>query len=173
MAKHEIKHTCGHTKTHQIYGTNVNGERDRKVEWLSSRLCKDCYADTKAKEIKENSVRFPNMKGTEKQVAWAISIMSKVETGLEDIKKQFAGNQPAISAIEYIENIKYAAFWIDYRECDALDMLRKFSGSGLSIRGKSHSHIAKVDKNGKITVSWSEIISDGKGGYQKTFTKEV
>lgn len=44
MAQYQVTHSCGHTVTHQIYGTNSHGERDRKVQWLRGRTCKACYA---------------------------------------------------------------------------------------------------------------------------------
>ena len=41
MAKYEVNHFCGHTQTHQLFGKHT--ERDRKIEWLGTTLCSDCY----------------------------------------------------------------------------------------------------------------------------------
>ena len=43
MAKYDIIHTCGHTETHEIVGTDVNGERARKAAWLATTICRECY----------------------------------------------------------------------------------------------------------------------------------
>lgn len=48
MAKYTINHTCGHTSAADIYGTNVRGERDRKVAHLESTPCDACYAKAQA-----------------------------------------------------------------------------------------------------------------------------
>lgn len=48
--KYEITHTCGHTSTKNITGTNVHGERDRKVAYHESTPCDTCYAEAKAAE---------------------------------------------------------------------------------------------------------------------------
>jgi deoxycytidylate deaminase len=42
MAQYTIKHTCGHEEVVNICGTNVHGERDRKVAWLESKPCHEC-----------------------------------------------------------------------------------------------------------------------------------
>lgn len=42
MAWWIIEHSCGHTSEQQIYGPNVNGERERKAEWLGENPCPDC-----------------------------------------------------------------------------------------------------------------------------------
>ena len=47
MSKYTITHACGHEEVHNIVGTNVHGERDKKAEWLSTRLCYECYKKAK------------------------------------------------------------------------------------------------------------------------------
>lgn len=41
MAWYNIDYACGCSGREQIYGTNRNGERDRKQAWLGTRDCKD------------------------------------------------------------------------------------------------------------------------------------
>jgi hypothetical protein len=50
MAWYNIDYACGCSGREQIYGTNRNGERDRKQAWLGTRDCKDCYAKKVASE---------------------------------------------------------------------------------------------------------------------------
>lgn len=62
MARYNITHACGHTETVELYGKG--SERERRIQWLSEKLCNDCYAkpfDTK-------------LTGTERQIAWANEI---------------------------------------------------------------------------------------------------
>ena len=111
------------------------------------------------------------MTGSEKQVKWAKDIKSNLD--FNSIKNQVAGNDAAIKVIEFIENNEYASFWIDYRDHQVTDLLRAISTTGLRIRGFGFDHKAKVDQTGQITITWEEIISDGKGGYKKTFIETV
>jgi hypothetical protein len=48
MAKYEINHACGHTSTKQLFGKN--SERTRRIEWLETQDCPDCWA-AKQREI--------------------------------------------------------------------------------------------------------------------------
>lgn len=81
MAKYEIKHSCGCVETINICGTNVHGERDRRVAWLESVPCRECEAAAKAEAAREAGL--PELEGSAKQVAWANDIrlgaLSKVE----------------------------------------------------------------------------------------------
>lgn len=83
MALYTIKHRCGHEVEHQIYGTDVRGERERKAAWLAKGDCPRCArAATTAVQAAENVVAaelasaegLPAMTGSEKQVAWATTL---------------------------------------------------------------------------------------------------
>lgn len=66
MAKYQITHTCGHTETHEIFGTNSHGERDRKEAWFATTLCSDCYKTAKeadaAKDATEVTMKYSEYK---------------------------------------------------------------------------------------------------------------
>lgn len=72
MAKYEIKHSCGHTERVSICGTNVHGERDRKIAWLESRPCRECEAAEDARAARLEGLA--ELEGSPKQVAWASDI---------------------------------------------------------------------------------------------------
>lgn len=85
MAKYEIHHCCGHTRTVNIYGHNQ--KREETIEWLESQLCPDCQrehdnAESAKKAAAENR---PVLTGSEKQVAWANTLREEVisEIGAE------------------------------------------------------------------------------------------
>lgn len=81
MAQYSITHTCGHEETVQIYGTNVHGERDRKISWLESKPCRDCINN-------KVLINANQLTGSEKQVAWANNLraeaIQKVNRIIED-----------------------------------------------------------------------------------------
>lgn len=80
MAQHNIRHTCGHEETVQIYGTNVHGERQRKAEWLESKPCRDC--ERKAMR-EENLTGAAELTGSDKQVDWANDLRAKAIGGIK------------------------------------------------------------------------------------------
>lgn len=84
MAQYNIRHTCGHEETVQVYGTNVHGERQRKAEWLESKPCRDC--ERKATRD-ENLAGAAELEGSEKQVNWANDLRAKA---IGDIKAKLA-----------------------------------------------------------------------------------
>lgn len=73
--KYEIKHSCGHTETVELYGSSES--RQNKIAALESQVCDDCYNKQKAAELVAKASEFLNVKeipklvGTERQVAWA------------------------------------------------------------------------------------------------------
>lgn len=84
MAQYNIRHTCGHEETVQIYGTNVHGERQRKAEWLESKPCRDC--ERKAMR-EENLTGAAELTSSDKQVSWANDLRAKA---IGDIKAKLA-----------------------------------------------------------------------------------
>ena len=114
------------------------------------------------------------MIGSEKQIAWAEKIKAGMEDDFAAIMDQVSGNEHAVKTIEFIQNIEHASFWISYRKNVPTDMLREICSKGLRLRGNEYSHKATVDQTtGKITITWTEIVSDGKGGHKETMAEEI
>jgi hypothetical protein len=94
MSKFVITHSCGHTVSHQLFGPSK--DRTRKAEWLETTLCTDCW---KAEQMRKRTEQIaaenarsatlatekhlPALTGTEKQVAWALSIRQQMVDSLE------------------------------------------------------------------------------------------
>ena len=50
--KYDVKFSCGHTETVELFGKNA--DRQRKIAWFEeSGLCSKCYAEKKAAEMAE------------------------------------------------------------------------------------------------------------------------
>ena len=144
MAKYTIKHICGHTQVHQIYGTNSHGERDRKQAWLATCLCDDCYKaqqqaerDAKnAESAKANTeAHLPTLTGTPKQIAWAETIraekikkLNEILASIEALKAKRALSEieekVQAFAIAY-KNEDSAARWIDLRDRSVESLLNE------------------------------------------------
>ncbi len=81
MAWHEGVYACGHPGRVQIYGPVK--DRDWKEKKEFSKLCPECWKKKLAEENQKavetaKEMGLPELKGTEKQVAWANSIRLNV-----------------------------------------------------------------------------------------------
>ena len=123
MANYDVKHVCGHNFTHKLYKSHE--ERWRKIDNLKLMVCPDCFRKKKQKqELAESEKRnLPELKGSEKQITWALSIRNtqiiKLEETAERIKEISATNpQLANEALELIESVVNetdSRFWIENR----------------------------------------------------------
>ncbi len=125
--KYEITRTCGHIETIEVFGTNVHGERDRKVAYEESRCCRECYLAAKAAEAAEASKGLPELTGSEKQVAWAMSIRVEMLNGLKDLEARFAGQADFDAAMDALRNKTEAKFWIDNRSLTGHQVLKNIA----------------------------------------------
>ncbi len=51
MAKYNVTYKCNHEGIVDLYGKSI--DRERKLEWLKSTLCPECYARAQAQEANE------------------------------------------------------------------------------------------------------------------------
>ncbi len=113
------------------------------------------------------------MNGSEKQITWANEIKaSKAE--------QFAALRSKVissigtKALDFIESLDSAVFWIDNRDRSATEMLTSLLRGGLSTKGNQSDERATIDQaTGIITVTSKAIVQDGKGGHYETTTRTI
>jgi len=119
MAKYHITHSCGHTVTHNIVGTNAHGERDRREQQLTSQVCAECYRAEQTAAAVEANAGLPALSGSAKQIAWAESIRAKAVASLEEARAQMNSEHPlAAKAGELVDGVlaqSEARYWIDNR----------------------------------------------------------
>jgi hypothetical protein len=150
MAKYEVKHSCGHTETIQLYGPHKN--REWVISKEEEKLCSDCWQEhlkTKRekdfeKAKKENEKReLPDLIGTPKQIAWAETIRAEFfrladltekprnevsDNDLyfhigEDLKSEY--RVPKITEEQYAIMIAQdmASFWIENRNLKLIGLI--------------------------------------------------
>lgn len=114
--KYEVKMSCGHTETIQLFGKCA--DRERKIEWLERYgFCEECKKEQAAKEIKKaEEAGLPELEGSEKQIAWAAKIrngfMPKAKEALErNSKSPFAKEW-----YDWFVSQTKASYWIDIRD---------------------------------------------------------
>ena len=137
MAEYGVRHACGHDEVHRLYGPGK--ERDRKIEWLETTICSECYKaqqaaarETASKQAaKANAdAGLPALTGSDKQVAWAETIRRPVVDALIKTRDKVASaNRPQwASERAHVEAVKALAtvageiiaqtsakWWIDNR----------------------------------------------------------
>ncbi|KQM52144.1 hypothetical protein ASE69_20230 [Sphingomonas sp. Leaf208] len=79
-----IIHACGHEQVH--YLTGFDSQQERKVKWLKTTSCRDCFvAEKRAEEAAAAALSnaaishldLPPLTGTDRQVSWASTIRTK------------------------------------------------------------------------------------------------
>ena len=83
MAKYTVNHVCGHSVEIQLFGKM--DDRYRRIEWLETQECDECRrakANAAAAAAKETR-GLTDLKGSEKQVAWANTIREKAYKTLD------------------------------------------------------------------------------------------
>jgi len=123
--KYDIQHTCGHIYTYNLYGTNVRGERYRKRDFLASTSCTDCERKDLIEALKSRFSGIPDTEqGSEKQVAWAVSIRCEAANKLQDLADLInqditpTNTKMAEIGLEIIKETLWNTnfqFWIDHR----------------------------------------------------------
>ena len=124
MAKYDVTHSCGCTVTHQIYGTNSHGERERKAAWLAERPCWECLKKSKAEAAAATNADQIKLTGSDKQIAWAEQIREPAIKSLNEMKTKLAVKAEkfpqdfarACEVIDRVVNQASAAWWIDNRD---------------------------------------------------------
>lgn len=123
MSKYQITHSCGHTAEHNICGTNVHGERERRVAQLEKQVCVECYRKQQQAAAAAETADLPALTGTDKQVAWATSIRAAAAADLRALRSTAQawadkGDANAVRAIDIIDAalaVTESSRWIDSR----------------------------------------------------------
>ncbi|HET6212359.1 MAG TPA: hypothetical protein VFE14_05745, partial [Micromonosporaceae bacterium] len=106
MALYDVPHSCGHTQQHNITGTNVHGERERKAQWLADGTCSDCYrAEQAAKRTATAAAHIdltnlPRLTGSERQIGWAEKIrVDGIARIVREVNDPPSGYNKAVAAV--------------------------------------------------------------------------
>ena len=136
MAWLDIKYSCGHTARTEFAGPWK--EREKKREWLEEYgLCPKCYKESMEMVRKENlsqvQLEFPELVGSEKQVAWAnkirenrlIKLLDQIEgMGLDKAKEETGANNIQ-EVINKVLEVNKSYSWI-VTETSAKTIIEKY-----------------------------------------------
>lgn len=127
MAKAKVTLTCpkcgkSFTRTKEVANSSEKFSWEAWMKANYSGVCPDCYeqekAAKKAEEIREAGKAFPNLSGSEKQIAWAEKIRHEF---LKDAKAEVdasVGQKKKVlhGYYNFFCSRNSAAWWIDNRE---------------------------------------------------------
>ena len=137
-----ITHTCGHTETVQMYGSS--SERDSKAAWLAGKPCQECQRNAQQAQATESAQAqgLPALVGSEKQVAWALTIRAEQLGKVAAMRKEFEAIGRKQNVTEDVMATQMgqfdalvakltaqtaAAWWIDRRSNSAQSLLKDVS----------------------------------------------
>lgn len=135
MGKYDVKYSCGHSGTVELFGKM--SDRENKLKWMESGVCPECYRKERedlnaAKNAKAKEIGMPELIGTDKQITWAETIRRKFyENTIEGFKKAEASVDEKTMAIiraslaYVIKNATSASEWIEYRN-DTKSLVAKY-----------------------------------------------
>ena len=130
--KYEVKMSCGHTVTVNLYGKTE--ERERRIAWLEKYgLCYECEKEQEenARNRFEAEHDLPDLEGSEKQVKWARSIREKFITEIEKIPtNNEEGEELKAMMVKYFADRTDSRFFINSRDRSALNILRDAAKEG-------------------------------------------
>ena len=126
MAKYQVTYACGHTDTIQLYGKE--SDREKRLAYLSTIDCPDCYYEKRLQAAKAQTADLPELQGSEKQINWATQIRAEVFAALDKYTKQIDDYQNAPEESKIVTRKMFAdfretmtahtdcRFWIDNRD---------------------------------------------------------
>lgn len=119
--KYDVKMSCGHMVTIQLFGKGE--ERERKVKWLEENgLCQKCQLDAEKKLAR--SKNLSELIGTVKQINWALRIRNRLIQDFEAIGNPKDSGYERF--MEWFKNHTDARFWIDHEDCMPRQIVREF-----------------------------------------------
>ena len=117
-----IIHDCGHEQGH--YLTGFDSQQERKVKWLKTTTCRDCFvAEKRAEEAAAAALSsaaishldLPLLTGTDRQISWASTIRTKRLAALTNPNS----DADCYTCLQVTD----AKWWIDRRDLTDVDLM--------------------------------------------------
>ena len=125
MAKYDVKFSCGHEGTVELFGKSA--DRERKIAYFEKHgVCSECYKTQQAAAVAEKTAAWelPELTGTPKQIAWAERIRSDFFAKFEDMEKEDGQSTAEAAAKDerfgsffaWVKGQTESRFWIDHKD---------------------------------------------------------
>lgn len=168
--KYTIIRACGHEEEHYICGPVK--DRRWRIERLEDTPCFECEKKERLEAAKQKAAEWdlPELTGTEKQIAWAMSIrdeaLRKCVRDVEEAerrRKQFGvigafeiAKETYAAVFELVNTLTEAKFWIDNRY-DVISVIEKMYKNRDDIcRAREIEEEAKAEAEAKSETVYPE-----------------
>lgn len=132
--KYTVTFSCGHTGVVELFGKSA--DREKKLEWYQdTAVCPDCYKKSwdmqrleERQQAYENAkkMNLPALTGSDKQIAWAVTIRDRFFSLLNAYIDSHAKNTKTEAGKTFFRELKLraqaffsaqtkAVYWIDNR----------------------------------------------------------
>lgn len=132
MAHYDVTYTCGHSE--DINLTGPHAVRERRITYLESGVCTDCYKTQQHAAAKAEAValELPPLDGTPNQIAWAetirVTMLKEIERGMATLEghadDDVDGYRAVVQAVATITGEASAHQWIEWRNMPSSALIR-------------------------------------------------
>lgn len=130
MAKYDIKMSCGHTVTIELYGKM--DAREKRIHYLEQYgICPACWEAMR--DEWEAARELPPLEGTEKQIVWARRVRQERIKELEKLPEPATSAEADLRAafLAWLNAKTKAAEWIDSRDLSLRALIMKAKEEGV------------------------------------------
>ena len=130
MAKYDIKMSCGHTVTIELYGKMA--AREKRIHYLEQYgICPACWEAMR--DEWETARELPPLEGTEKQIVWARRVRQERIKELEKLPEPATSAEADLRAafLAWLNAKTKAAEWIDSRDLSLRALIMKAKEEGV------------------------------------------
>lgn len=130
MAKYDIKMSCGHTVTIELYGKM--DAREKRIHYLEQYgICPACWEAMR--DEWETARELPPLEGTEKQIVWARRVRQERIKELEKLPEPATSAEADLRAafLAWLNAKTKAAEWIDSRDLSLRALIMKAKEEGV------------------------------------------
>ena len=124
MAKYNVTYKCGCEGEVQLVGKHA--DRDRKLAWLTTQQCRAC--ESKAAAADAAAAGLPELTGSPKQIAWAISLRAERIAALDNMLSKVTSMSADAAAKwqqcrESVLAQAESRYWIDSRDIGLMQIM--------------------------------------------------
>lgn len=168
--KYDVEFSCGHIGTVTLFGKHKDREW-RLEKYRENGLCEECqkklHDKLNAEALEEaNEMGLPELSGSEKQVAWAITIRQNFINQIEN--ENYVSDdakQQVLDIMQQMLEVKTSAsWWIDNRDTGSRYLLGEFYNEhkkANETKVVDNSTVAE-DAKEEMTISSENVCHDGK-----------
>lgn len=170
MAKYDFTYACGHEGWTALQGSHKS--RDWQLARLRGEQCPTCWGrerveaskaegDAAVAKVAASGVAWPELTGTEKQVAWAVQIRARAIVWLAETAEEHALGSARASMVRALSSIDRAAWFCDRARVSA-EMIHESALADLAARDlRAWTNLVAADAARALVTDIERRVSEG------------